>query len=100
METRNSALAAVVENGQEMTFQALALQFPDQWVVLGNPVYAEKELKPVAGIPLVYGTDKRIVCWEGRKMIEQTHPQTYTVVFTGQRNFPKRFMTGIFGRVQ
>lgn len=85
----NSVLATVVEEGQEMSFEEMKNLYPDEWVVVGNPVQIETQLAIVAGIPLVHGMDKKIVCWEGRKVVEQVNLNTYTVVYTGERSFPR-----------
>ena len=96
----NSVLAAIVEQAKEISFEEMKNLFPDEWVVVGNPVEVETQLEIVSGVPLVHGIDKKLVCWEGKKAIQQLQFESYTVVFTGQRSSPKRFMTGIFGRVQ
>lgn len=95
-----SVLAAVVEEFKEMPFEEMKNWYPDEWIVVGNPIEIETQFEIVSGIPLVHGTDKKIVCWEGGKVVEQNKVETYAVVYTGKSTFPKRFMTGIFGRVK
>jgi hypothetical protein len=96
----NSILAAVVEEAQEMSFEKMKNLYPNEWVVVGNPVVGERNLKVISGIPLVHGIDKRIVCWEGRKALNQKQIEAYKVIYTGDVIFPKRFMTGIFHRLK
>ena len=96
----SSVLAVTIESTNEISFEEMKNLYPDEWVVVADPVEVEKQLEIISGVPLVHGIDKKIVCWEGKKVIEQLQPNSYTVVFTGQCSSPKRFMTGIFERVK
>ncbi len=96
----NSVLATVVEEVKEISFDEMKKRYPDEWVVVGNPVVGERNLKVLSGIPLVHGRDKKIVCWEGRKALDKEQIGSYKVIYTGDSVFPKRFMTGIFHRIQ
>ena len=97
---RNSVLATIIESAKEISFDEMKSLYPDEWVVVANAIEKEEQLEIVSGTPLVHGIDKKLVCWEGKKVIDQLNPTTYTIIFTGQRASPKRFMTGIFGRVR
>ena len=99
MQTK-SVLAAVVDELQDISFEEIKNLYPDQWVVVGKPVVGERNLKVLSGIPLVHGRDKKLVCWEGRKTLDREKIKSYKVIYTGDSVFPKRFMTGIFHRIQ
>ena len=99
MQTK-SVLAAVVEELKEMPFEEMKNLYPDEWVVVGNPVEGERDLKVLSGIPLVHGYDKKLVCWEGRKTLDKEKIENYKVIYTGDIVSSRRFMTGIFNRIQ
>lgn len=71
--------------------------YPDEWVLLGDPVWDNSELRVLSGIPLYHSRDKKEVCYLGR---EKTGPyETITLLYTGERK-PARVLTGIFNRVK
>lgn len=75
----------------------LQQRYPDEWVLLGNPVLDESHLTVLSGIPLYHSKDKREVCYRGR---DQTADyEKITLIFTGAAR-PVRKITGIFNRVQ
>jgi hypothetical protein len=81
------------ENKNIVELQAL---FPDEWVLLGNPIMDADKIDVVSGIPLFHSKDKKEVCYLGRDKTKSF--DKITLIFTG--NFkPIRKMTGIFNRI-
>lgn len=71
-------------------------RFPDEWVLLGNPVMDETKIDVLSGIPIFHSKDKKEVCYMGR---EQTAMfDKITLVYTGTFR-PTRKITGIFNRI-
>ena len=44
----------------------LQQRYPDEWVLLGNPILDENQLAVLSGIPIYHSKDKREVCYRGR----------------------------------
>ena len=70
--------------------------FPNEWVLLGNPVMDEKKLNVLSGIPLFHSQDKKEVCYMGRD--KTSGYNKITLIYTGTFK-PIRKITGIFNRV-
>lgn len=71
--------------------------FPDEWVLVGNPVLDESKIDVQAGIPIYHSKDKREVCYIGRD--KTSGFDKIALVFTGTFK-PTRKITGIFNRVK
>lgn len=70
--------------------------FPDEWVLLGNPVMDDSKLTVLAGVPIFHSKDKKEVCYIGR---DKTKPyEKITLIYTGILK-PARKITGIFNRI-
>jgi hypothetical protein len=70
--------------------------YPDEWVLLGNPVMDQTKIDVVSGIPIYHSKDKKEVCYIGRDKTSDF--DKITLIYTG--NFkPARKMTGIFNRI-
>ncbi|MBP7478081.1 MAG: hypothetical protein KA797_06120 [Chitinophagales bacterium] len=70
--------------------------YPEEWVLLGNPIMDESKIEVISGIPLFHSKDKREVCYIGRD--KTSNYEKITIVYTG--NFkPSRKITGIFNRI-
>lgn len=82
---------------QLLNIDQIKAQFPDEWVLLGNPVMDESRLDVLAGIPLFHSKDKKEVCYLGRD--KATDYQKITLIFTGSFK-PARKLTGIFNRLK
>ena len=81
----------------ELNIAEIKKSYPDEWVLLGNPLWDETNLRVLSGIPLYHSKDKKEVCYLGR---DKTGPyQTITLVYTGERK-QARVLTGIFNRVK
>jgi hypothetical protein len=70
--------------------------FPNEWVLLGNPVMDESKIDVLAGIPLFHSKDKKEVCYIGRD--KTPNFDKITLIYTGTFR-PTRKITGIFNRV-
>ena len=40
--------------------------YPDEWVLIGNPVMDESKIDVMSGIPIFHSKDKKEVCYIGR----------------------------------
>jgi len=65
--------------------------YPDEWVLLGNPTWDNYHLEVLSGIPLYHSIDKKEVCYLGR-------PLTIFVIFFGLFYFPPKFVNGCLPR--
>lgn len=71
--------------------------FPNEWVLLGNPIMDSSKIDVLSGIPLFHSKDKKEVCYIGR---EKTNGfDKITLIYTGSFK-PTRKITGIFNRIQ
>ncbi len=71
--------------------------YPDEWILLGNPVWDEANLVVLSGIPLYHSRDKKEVCYLGRDKTAgyDKISMIYTGVFKSIRK-----ITGIFNQVK
>lgn len=67
--------------------------YPDEWVLIGNPIMDEPELNVLSGIPIWHSKDKKELYYLGRNKTEDFN--SITVVYTG-KIVSERVMTGIF----
>ena len=80
---------------QTLSISEIKKQYPDEWVLLGNPVMNETKFDVLSGIPIYHSKDKKEVCYMGR---EKTAPfDKITLIYTGTFT-PRRKITGIFNR--
>ena len=71
-------------------------RYPDEWVLLGNPIMDSSKIDVLSGIPIFYSKDKKEVCYIGRNKTSDF--DKITLIFTGTFK-PARKITGIFNRV-
>lgn len=71
-------------------------RYPDEWVLLGNPVMDDNNLEILSGIPIFHSKDKKEVCYIGRNKTAAF--DKVTLIFTGTFK-PARKITGIFNRI-
>ncbi|MCC7224908.1 MAG: hypothetical protein IT273_14370 [Chitinophagales bacterium] len=62
-----------------LTIEEIKAQYPDQWVLVGNPII--KDTKLLNGIVLFHSKDKKEVCYLGKNLTEGYDKITLT--FTG-----------------
>jgi hypothetical protein len=71
--------------------------YPDEWVLIGNPVMDDSEIDVMAGVPIFHSKDKKEVCYIGRSQTADF--EKVTLIYTGV--FKKsRTITGIFNRIK
>ena len=63
-----------------LTWDDIKIQYPDEWVVLGNPIF--DGMKILKGTVLAHHSDKRVASIEGGERREGFNK--FTVSFTGQ----------------
>ena len=71
--------------------------YPDEWVLVGNPVMDNSKIDVLSGIPIYHSKDKKEVCYIGRDKTSDFNK--VTLIFTGTYK-PGRKITGIFNRIK
>ncbi len=71
-------------------------RYPNEWVLVGNPVMDESKIDVLSGIPVFHSKDKKEVCYIGRD--KTANFDTITLIYTGTFK-PTRKITGIFNRI-
>lgn len=71
-------------------------RYPDEWVLLGNPIMDDNDVDVIAGIPILHSKDKKEVCYIGRDKTPAF--EKITLLFTGTLKSTRK-MTGIFNRI-
>ena len=79
-----------------LKIQEIKALYPDEWVLIGNPVMDESKIDIMSGIPIFHSKDKKEVCYIGRD--KTTDFSKITLIFTGTFK-PVRKITGIFNRI-
>jgi hypothetical protein len=72
-------------------------QYPDEWVLLGNPTWDSYHLEVLSGIPLYHSADKREVYYLGKPLTADY--DKITLIYTGTFNPKGRSTIGIFNRI-
>jgi hypothetical protein len=71
--------------------------YPNEWVLIGDPLMSEDGIDVLAGVPIYHSQDKKEVCYIGRD--KTAGFEKITLIYTGE--FKKtRKITGIFNRVK
>ena len=83
--------------GQAIEISDIKKLYPDEWVLLGNPIMDDSKLDVISGVPLYHSKDKKEVCYIGRDKTSDYNK--ITLIFTGSFK-PTRKITGIFNRVK
>jgi len=74
----------------------IKMLYPDEWVLLGNPIMDTNKIDVLSGIPLFHSKDKKEVCYIGRDKTSSF--DKITLIYTGTFR-PTRKITGIFNRI-
>ncbi len=82
--------------GQLIDISEIKSLYPDEWVLIGNPVMDESKIDVLLGIPLFHSKDKKEVCYIGRD--KTSNFDKITLIYTGTFR-PSRKIAGIFNRV-
>jgi hypothetical protein len=81
--------------GQLLSISDIKKLYPDEWILLGNPIMDESNIDVLSGIPIFHSKDKKEVCYIGRNKTSAF--DKITLIFTGTFK-PARKITGIFNR--
>lgn len=82
---------------ESLNINDLKKAYPNEWVLIGNPVMDDKKLNVLSSIPLYHSEDKKEVCYIGRD--KTAGYDKITLIYTGSFK-PIRKITGIFNRVK
>ena len=83
--------------GQLLNINDIKKLYPDEWVLVGNPIMDESKIDVLSGIPIYHSKDQKEVCYIGRD--KTAGYDKITLIYTGTFR-PKRKITGIFNRVK
>jgi hypothetical protein len=78
---------------QTINISDIKKRYPDEWVLLGNPVMDNSRIEVFSGVPLYHSTDKREACLCGKPFA--TGYDSIKLVYTGTF-VPTRMITSIF----
>ena len=67
--------------GQLLSINDIKERYPDEWVLVGNPVMDESKIDVLSGIPIYHSKDKKEVCYIGRD--KTSNYSKITLVYTG-----------------
>ena len=65
--------------------------YPDEWILIGNPISQENSIVIEGGIPVYHSKDKKEVCYLGREKTKDY--DTITLYFTGTFKPMKKIVT-------
>ena len=77
--------------------EKLRLDYPNEWILLGNPTKDTNGIDVISGVPIYHSKDKKEVCYIGRD--KTTGYDKITLIYTGTFK-PMRKITGIFRRIE
>ncbi len=83
--------------GQNLDIADIKKLYPDEWVLLGNPIMDDSKIDVLEGIPIFHSKDKKEVCYIGRDKTSSF--SRITLVYTGSFKSSRK-ITGIFNRIQ
>ena len=83
--------------GQLLNINDIKKLYPDEWVLVGNPVMDNVKINLISGIPIYHSKDQKEVCYIGRGKTADF--DKITLIYTGTFK-PTRTITGIFNRVK
>jgi hypothetical protein len=81
---------------ESLTISVIKILYPDEWVLLGNPIMDDSKIDVLEGIPIYHSKDKKEVCYIGRD--KTLNFDKITLIYTGSFK-PVRKITGIFNRI-
>jgi hypothetical protein len=76
-----------------MKIQDIKINFPNEWILLGNPQF--EGTKVTEGIVIFHGTDKTLLAQQGKEVRNQYNLVKF--IYTGQIQPTRRL--GIFKRI-
>jgi hypothetical protein len=66
---------------QLINIEDIKALYPDEWVLLGNPIMDDAKIDVLSGIPLFHSKDKKEVCYIGRD--KTSNFDKITLIYTG-----------------
>lgn len=82
---------------QPISINDIKKTYPNEWVLIGNPIMDDKKLHVLSGIPLYHSEDKKEVCYIGRD--KTAGYDKITLIYTGSFKSIRK-ITGIFNQVK
>ena len=83
--------------GQLLNIMEIKNLYPNEWVLIGNPVMDDTKIDVISGVPIYHSKDKKEVCYIGRD--KTSAYDKIALIFTGSFK-PIRKITGIFNRIK
>ncbi len=83
--------------GELLNINDIKNLYPNEWVLIGNPVMDDNKLKVLSGIPIYHSKDQKEVCYIGRD--KTSGFEKITLIYTGTFK-PIRKITTIFNRTK
>jgi hypothetical protein len=83
--------------GQLLSIKDIKNLYPNEWVLIGNPIMDEAKIDVISGVPIYHSKDKKEVCYIGRE--KTSSYDKIALIFTGSFK-PIRKITGIFNRIK
>lgn len=83
--------------GKLLNIMEIKNLYPNEWVLIGNPVMDDTKIDVISGVPIYHSKDKKEVCYIGRD--KTSSYDKITLIFTGSFK-PTRKITGIFNRIK
>ncbi|MDR0582640.1 MAG: hypothetical protein LBG31_06735 [Prevotellaceae bacterium] len=86
-------------NKKTMDINEIKRKYPDEWILLGNPIRDESGLEILSGVLLYHSPDKREVCYLGKPLITDYEKTAlfFNRVTSRKRN---RILLGPFRRIE
>ena len=79
-----------------LTIEEIKAKYPDQWVLVANPVMDRQEQQVLSGQPIYYSPSKKEVCYLGAELIKNF--DSTILLFTGQPRHLNRIISTVFNR--
>jgi hypothetical protein len=79
--------------GQLLIIMDIKNLYPNEWVLIGNPIMDEAKIDVISGVPIYHSKDKKELCYIGRD--KTSSYDKIALIFTGSFK-PIRKITGIF----
>ena len=64
-----------------LSIEEIKKLYPDEWVLIANPVKQENSINLASGVPIYHSKDKREVCYLGRE--KKAGYSLFTLYYTG-----------------
>lgn len=91
-----------IELGQApriLSFDEMKAQFPEEWILVGDPVYDKNNIQVISGFPLLHHSSKKELCILGRDEVNHKTYKMYTIIYTGNLTKVRNAMIGIWRRL-